>query len=55
MKQQHHPYDNRLYSKGANRDIDDELLDKADGQYIDACNMRVESKRLMVRLFFTQT
>jgi len=40
MKQQHHPKDVRLYAKGANRDVDDELLGLNQGQYIDACNMR---------------
>jgi hypothetical protein len=40
MKQQHHPHDIRVYSKGANRDVDDELIGLNQGQYIDACNMR---------------
>ena len=43
MKQQHHPHDIRIYAKGANRDVDDELIGLSDGQYIDACNMRVTS------------
>jgi hypothetical protein len=29
-----------MYAKGANRDLDDELMALAEGQYIDACNMR---------------
>lgn len=40
MKQVHQPHDIRLYAKGANRDLDDELMALAEGQYIDACNMR---------------
>jgi hypothetical protein len=40
MKQVHQPHDIRMYAKGANRDLDDELMALAEGQYIDACNMR---------------
>jgi hypothetical protein len=40
MKQVHQPHDIKIYAKGANRDLDDELMALAEGQYIDACNMR---------------
>ncbi len=40
MKQQHHPKDIRTYSKGVNRDVDDELMGMQEGQAIDSCNMR---------------
>lgn len=40
MKQQHHPYDIKLFSKGANYDINKEFLSGDQGSYIDACNFR---------------
>ena len=43
MKQQHHPYDIRTYSKGANRDLEDELHNSDEGAAIDANNMRTLS------------
>lgn len=43
MKQQHHPYDVRLFTKRANRDLEKELLQLAEGEYIDACNFRTDS------------
>jgi hypothetical protein len=43
MQSQHHPYDIRTFTKGANRDIEKELLYLEDGAYVDACNFRVVS------------
>lgn len=40
MKQQHHPYEASLFSKGANYDINKEFLGGDKGSYIDACNLR---------------
>lgn len=40
MKQQHHPYESNLFSKGANYDINKEFLGGDKGSYIDACNFR---------------
>lgn len=43
-KQQHHPYDIKTYYKGANRDLDPELLGSTNkGEYIDSVNMRPNS------------
>jgi hypothetical protein len=39
MKQQHHPLDTRLYLRGANPDLEDELLSGQEGIYYDAVNM----------------
>lgn len=43
-KQQHHPQDAKSYYKGANRDLDKELLGSmSEGEYIDSQNMRVSA------------
>ena len=45
MKQENHPKEVRTNSKGANRDVDVEILgaNSKSGQYLDARNARVSS------------